>query len=154
MNIVVCIKQVPDVDDIKWTKENNLDRSAMLSKINPQDEMALDWAMHIKTKFKDVKVSAISMGPIQAKEILNLVWGTEKSAEEETKRLNYIIDMSDDLVQDLLNAIFEKFATAVEQYKEKQDPKILNFLVGQVMREAKGKANAGEVMEKIKSKLN
>ena len=22
MNIVVCVKQVPDVDDIKWTKEN------------------------------------------------------------------------------------------------------------------------------------
>ncbi len=72
MNIVVCVKQVPDVDDIKWTKENNLDRSAMLSKINPQDEWALDWAMNIKSKFKNVKVSAISMGPIQAKEVLNL----------------------------------------------------------------------------------
>ena len=72
MNIVVCVKQVPDVDDIKWTKENNLDRSAMLSKINPQDEYALDWAVNIKSKFKDVKVCAISMGPIQAKEVLNL----------------------------------------------------------------------------------
>ena len=72
MNIVVCVKQVPDVDDIKWTKENNLDRSAMLSKINPQDEMALDWAMYIKSKFKDVSVTAISMGPLAAKEVLNL----------------------------------------------------------------------------------
>ena len=71
MNIVVCIKQVPDVDDIKWTKENNLDRTAMLSKINPQDEWALDWAMKIKSNFKEAKVTAISMGPIQAKEILS-----------------------------------------------------------------------------------
>ncbi|MBQ9795578.1 MAG: electron transfer flavoprotein subunit beta, partial [Clostridia bacterium] len=71
MNIVVCVKQVPDVDDIKWTKENNLDRSAMLSKINPHDEMALDWAIAIKSRFKEVKVTAVSMGPIQAKEILN-----------------------------------------------------------------------------------
>ena len=60
MNIVVCVKQVPDVDDIKWTKENNLDRANMLSKINPQDEWALDWAMGIKKQFKDVKVRALS----------------------------------------------------------------------------------------------
>ena len=71
MNIIVCVKQVPDVDDIKWTKENNLDRTAMLSKINPQDEWAIDWAVAIKSRFKEVKVTAISMGPIQAKEVLN-----------------------------------------------------------------------------------
>jgi len=70
MNIIVCVKQVPDVDDIKWTKENNLDRTAMLSKINPQDEWALDWAMSVKSKFKEVKVTALSMGPIQAKDVL------------------------------------------------------------------------------------
>lgn len=71
MNIVVCIKQVPDVDDIKWTKENNLDRANMLSKINPQDDFALDWALHIKKQFKDVQVTVLSMGPEQAKDILN-----------------------------------------------------------------------------------
>ncbi|MBR5303718.1 MAG: electron transfer flavoprotein subunit beta/FixA family protein [Candidatus Gastranaerophilales bacterium] len=71
MNIVVCIKQVPDVEDIKWTKENNLDRANMLSKINPQDEWALDWAISIKAKFENVKITAISMGPNQAKEVLS-----------------------------------------------------------------------------------
>jgi len=72
MNIVVCIKQVPDVDDIKWTKENNLDRANMLSKINPHDEYALDWAMFIKSKIKDAHITAISMGPNQATDILSL----------------------------------------------------------------------------------
>ena len=71
MNIIVCIKQVPDVDDIKWTKENNLDRTNMLSKINPYDEYALDVAINIKSKFKNVKITVISMGPNQAKEVLN-----------------------------------------------------------------------------------
>ena len=71
MNIVVCVKQVPDVDDIKWTKENNLDRVNMLTKLNPHDEWALDWAMNIKSKFKDTKVTAISMGPNQASEVLS-----------------------------------------------------------------------------------
>lgn len=73
MNIVVLIKQVPDVDDIKWTKENNLDRSLMLSKINPHDEWALDYALKLK-KIKgseDVKITVVSMGPEQAKDVLN-----------------------------------------------------------------------------------
>ena len=47
MKIVVCIKQVPDVDDIKWTKENNLDRAQMLSKLNLYDLWALNWAKKI-----------------------------------------------------------------------------------------------------------
>jgi len=72
VNIVVCIKQVPDVDDIKWTKENNLDRANMLSKINPHDEWALDWAMGIKLKFREVKITAITMGPNQAVDVLNI----------------------------------------------------------------------------------
>ena len=70
MNIVVCVKQIPDVDDIKWTKENNLDRSQMLSKINPYDEYALNFALKIKSKFKTANICTISMGPNQAKEVL------------------------------------------------------------------------------------
>jgi len=90
---------------------------------------------------------------INAKKIMNLIWNTDKSAEDETKRLNYIIDMSDELVDNLINSIFTNFAHVVDQYKAEEDPKIINYLVGQVMREAKGKANASEVMEKIKNKL-
>ena len=70
MNIVICIKQVPDVDDIKWTKENNLDRQGMLSKLNTADEWALDWAIQLKNKYKGVTLTVISMGPSQAKDIL------------------------------------------------------------------------------------
>lgn len=71
MNIVVCAKQVPDVDDIKWTKENNLDRSQMLSKINLYDDWALEYAVKIKKQFKNVKLTVISMGPSSALDILN-----------------------------------------------------------------------------------
>ncbi len=71
MNIIVCVKQVPDVDNVKWTKENNLDRSAMLTKLNPHDEWALDYAIKIKNQFKNVSVTALTMGPNQAKEILD-----------------------------------------------------------------------------------
>lgn len=71
MNIVVCIKQVPDVDNVKWTKENNLDRSSMLTKLNPNDEWALDYALKIKKQFKNVNITVLTMGPEQAKDILD-----------------------------------------------------------------------------------
>ena len=45
-------------------------------------------------------------------------------------------------------------AGVVEQFKQTGDSKILNFLVGQVMKETRGKANAGDVMAKIKSLVN
>lgn len=70
MNIVACIKQVPDVNDIKWTKENNLDRSLMLSKLNTADEMALNWAVKIKNNYKEAKLTVITMGPNQASKVL------------------------------------------------------------------------------------
>jgi len=71
MEIVVCVKQVPDVDDIKWTKENNLDREQMLSCINPHDEYALNYAVKIRRKIKGSNVTVISMGPNKASEILS-----------------------------------------------------------------------------------
>lgn len=71
MNIVVCIKQVPDVDDIKWTKENNLDRSQMLSTLNKCDIWALDWLHKMKNKNPKLNIVALTMGPNQAKDILN-----------------------------------------------------------------------------------
>lgn len=111
--------------------------------ISPQD------MCYLMKNVDDKKINRIN-----AKEVMFLVWDTDKSAEAETKRLNYIIDMSDDLVDGLVDKIFTDFANVVEQYKNEQDPKILNYLVGQVMREAKGKANAGDVMEKIKNKMN
>ncbi len=70
MNIIVCVKQVPDVDDIKWTKDNNLDRTNMLSRLNQNDEWAIDYAVKIKKQFKDVTITALSMGPMQAMDVV------------------------------------------------------------------------------------
>jgi len=70
MNIIVCIKQVPDTQDIKWSENNNIVRDGMLSILNPQDEYAINNAVKIKNEIKDVKITALSMGPIQAKNAL------------------------------------------------------------------------------------
>ena len=70
MQIVVCIKQVPDTNNVKWSKENNLLREGMISILNPCDDYAIKRALEIKKKFKNAKVCAISMGPKQAKSVL------------------------------------------------------------------------------------
>lgn len=108
MNIVVCIKQVPDVDDIKWTKENNLDRTSMLTKLNPQDEWALDWAAGIKAKFQDVKITALSMGPNQASEVLS--YALAKGADRAILLSDKAFSGSDTLVTAKI------LATAIKKY--------------------------------------
>ena len=80
MNIVVCIKQVPDTQDIKWTDKGTMIREGVESIINPYDEYALEYALKIKDKLPDTKITVISMGPMQAKELLKVALA--KGADE------------------------------------------------------------------------
>lgn len=67
MRIYVCIKQVPNVSDIKIDVKNGcLIRSNCDNIINPSDKNALEFALKIKDKHKDVEVYVITMGPMQA----------------------------------------------------------------------------------------
>ena len=68
MNIVVCIKQVPDTTEVRLDpKTNTLIREGVPSIINPDDLSGLEVALRIKDKDpENVKVYALSMGPNQA----------------------------------------------------------------------------------------
>lgn len=70
MNIIVCIKQVPDTAEVRINPETNtLIREGVPSIINPYDLHALEAALQIKEK-TGCKVTAITMGPPQAEEAL------------------------------------------------------------------------------------
>lgn len=70
MNIVVCMKQVPDATEVRIDpKTNTLIREGVPSIINPYDAHAIEEAVRIKEKFGG-KVTVITMGPPQAKEAL------------------------------------------------------------------------------------
>lgn len=70
MNIVVCIKQVPDTTEIKIDPvKNTLIRQGVPSIMNPFDKNAVEMAMQLKDTYGG-KVVAISMGPGQAKAVL------------------------------------------------------------------------------------
>jgi electron transfer flavoprotein beta subunit len=70
MNIVVCIKQVPDTNEVKIDpKTGTLIREGVPSIINPDDKNALEEALVLKEK-AGAKVTVISMGPPQAESAL------------------------------------------------------------------------------------
>lgn len=70
MKIALCIKQVPDTADIKWTENNTIQREGVESVINPFDTYAIETALRLKEKAKDTKITVLSMGPPQAEEML------------------------------------------------------------------------------------
>jgi electron transfer flavoprotein beta subunit len=71
MNIIVCIKQVPNTTDVKIDPETNrLKREGVESIINPFDEYAIEEAVKLKEKFAGSKVTVVTMGPPQAEAAL------------------------------------------------------------------------------------
>ena len=70
MHAIVCIKQVPDTTEVKIDPvRGTLIREGVPSILNPFDTYAIEEAMRLKEQFGG-KVTAISMGPPQAIEVL------------------------------------------------------------------------------------
>jgi len=73
MYIIVCIKQVPDTEELGKVnvdpQTNTLRREGVPSIINPFDENALEEALRIKEK-RGGEITVLSMGPPQAEEAL------------------------------------------------------------------------------------
>lgn len=70
MDIIVCIKQVPDTKDVRLDPETNtMAREGVESIMNPFDRHALEEAVRLKEEHGG-SVTAISMGPPQAEEVL------------------------------------------------------------------------------------
>jgi len=70
MNIIVCIKQVPETTEVRINPETNtLIREGVKSIINPFDMYAIEEGVRLKEKFGG-KVTVICMGPPQAEAAL------------------------------------------------------------------------------------
>ena len=70
LNIIVCIKQVPDTNDMRIDpKTNNLIREGVPAVVNPTDLNAIEEALRFKDTF-GANVSVLTMGPPQAEQSL------------------------------------------------------------------------------------
>ena len=80
-NIVVCVKQVPDSDKVRIDpKTGSLIRKGVPGVLNADDCNALEAALAIKDRFENVHVTAVTMGPPQAREVL--IEALAKGADE------------------------------------------------------------------------
>lgn len=76
MNIVVCLKQVPGTTKVKIDPQTNtLIRQGIENILNPFDTYALEEGVRLKEQCGG-KVTAVSMGPPQAEEMLREAIGT------------------------------------------------------------------------------
>ncbi|MEM2959807.1 MAG: electron transfer flavoprotein subunit beta/FixA family protein [Candidatus Jordarchaeaceae archaeon] len=81
MKIIVCVKQVPEVTEVKIDpKTNTLIRDGVPSIVNPFDEIAVEEAVRLKEKHGG-EVTVITMGPPQARQALLrcLAMGADKA---------------------------------------------------------------------------
>ena len=70
LDIIVCVKQVPDTTEVKIDPETNtLVRQGVDSILNPFDAYGIEEGLLIKEKLGG-KVTVITMGPPQAEQIL------------------------------------------------------------------------------------
>ncbi|MCL4515480.1 MAG: electron transfer flavoprotein subunit beta/FixA family protein [Firmicutes bacterium] len=75
MNIVVCIKQVPDTTEVKINPQTNtLMREGVPSIINPFDMYAIEEGLRLRERFGG-RVTLLTMGPPQAKDALREALG-------------------------------------------------------------------------------
>ncbi|MFW6016125.1 MAG: electron transfer flavoprotein subunit beta/FixA family protein, partial [bacterium] len=70
MNIIVLLKEVPDMEKVKFDREKGvIDRSSASTQINPFDLNALQAAVNIREEVGG-SIQAISMGPARAEDSL------------------------------------------------------------------------------------
>jgi electron transfer flavoprotein beta subunit len=71
MKIVVLVKQVPEITNVRVNPETGtLVREGVASILNPFCEYALDHAVRLKAASPGVEITAVSMGPPQARAAL------------------------------------------------------------------------------------
>ncbi|TCO76418.1 electron transfer flavoprotein subunit beta [Marinisporobacter balticus] len=71
MKVIVCVKQVPDTNEVKIDPvKGTLIRDGVPSILNPDDANALEEALALKDQYEDVHVTVVTMGPPQADEML------------------------------------------------------------------------------------
>jgi len=83
MNIIVCIKQVPDTEaQVKLDSNNQLDLGAVKYIVSPYDEFAIEEALLAKKNtYPDATVTALTLGNDKAQDVLRtaLAMGCDKA---------------------------------------------------------------------------
>lgn len=89
-----------------------------------------------------------------AKDLFAMLWGTGDDATKIAESKNMISNFSEAELISVIDDVIKNNQKAVDEYNSTKDDKVINFLIGQIMKQTKGKANAGVCRLKIIEKLN
>jgi electron transfer flavoprotein beta subunit len=87
MNIIVCVKQVPDTEAVLQVKDGKtINEEGIKWIINPYDEFAIEEAIKLKDKISGSVVTVITLGPNRAESALRtaLAMGAQNAVHIET----------------------------------------------------------------------
>lgn len=97
MKVLVCIKQVPDMESkFKINNQNNwFNENDLAFRINEYDEYAIEQAVQLKEQLNDVDITVLSVGPIRVTEALKkaLAMGCDRAIHIEDEE-SYLKDPS------------------------------------------------------------
>ncbi|MGN1321625.1 Asp-tRNA(Asn)/Glu-tRNA(Gln) amidotransferase subunit GatB [uncultured Methanosphaera sp.] len=128
-------------DELKRVLHYNKIRYAE-SKITPSDIVELINLIESK-----------QVTPEAAHKLIEQMPNNDKTPTEIGKEMDIIGVVEDDAIAQAIGQAINENPNAVEDYKNGKENAV-NFLVGQVMRLTRGKANAGETNKMIRDKLN
>ena len=107
LNIIVLVKQVPDTRNVgkdAMKANGTVNRSALPAIFNPEDLLALEQALRLKEQHAGSTVTAVTMGPIRAANILrdSLFRGADKGvlitdkkfAGSDTLATSYVLSLA------------------------------------------------------------
>ena len=100
-------------------------------------------------------LNMVEKGKITAtvgKEVLKEVFKTEKSPDEIVKEKNLLQIVDESFIEKVVKEVIEENPKAVDDYRKGKE-KVIGFLVGQVMRKMKGKANPSIVKNTFEKML-
>ncbi|MFC4352866.1 Asp-tRNA(Asn)/Glu-tRNA(Gln) amidotransferase subunit GatB [Fodinicurvata halophila] len=88
-----------------------------------------------------------------AKDVFEEMWATGKDAAAivEEKGLKQITDTGE--IEAIVDTVIAENPDQAEQYRSGDNPKVIGWFVGQVMKASQGKANPGMVNQLLKDKL-
>lgn len=159
-NVLVKDKNVSDYFEecLKYSSNAksicNFITTRLLGEINKRN-IEID-NLFIKPKDLGDLVNKVDNGKItnnQAKEILTIMLDEEKSIEVIIKKHNMEVIEDDELLTKYLEEVIKENEQAVNDYN-KGRTNMLDYLVGQVMKKSKGKANPSLVKQMLKEMIS
>lgn len=107
MNIICCVKQVPDTETKTQIEEGAVSEKGINWVVNPYDEFAVEEALRIKEKKGAGKIHVITVGPARAQEALKTCLAL--GCDEATHLSDPAFDGSDSLgIAKILAAAIQK----------------------------------------------